>query len=177
MCVVIGNVLTKGSSIAQVAFPALESLDVFSLPNVRALWHNQLPTDSFFKLRTLNMSHCKKLLNFFPLYVAKAFVQLEDLCIAYCAKLEAIVANEDENEDETTPLFLFPKLTSLRFQSLPRLKSFFSRRFTSRWPLLETLEVLYCDKVEILFQEIGLEGQIDCEVQQPFFLVEKVRVF
>ena len=166
----------KGSSIAQAAFPTLESLHVENLDNVRALWHNQLSADSFYKLKHLHVASCNKILNVFPLSVAKALVQLEDLCILSCEVLEVIVVNEDEDEDETTPLFLFPKLTSFTLESLHQLKRFYSGRFASRWPLLKELKVCNCDKVEILFQEIGLEGELDNKIQQSLFLVEKVCV-
>ena len=148
---------------------------LISYLHVCSLWHNQLPTNSFTKLKRLKVSRCNKLLNVFPLYVAKALVQLKDLYIESCGVLGEVVGNE--NEDETTFLFLFPKPTSLRWCELPQLKRFCSRRFTSRWGLLKTLEVSCCDKVEMLSQEIGLEDEPDTEVRQPFFLVENVHVF
>ena len=104
----------------------------YLVDNVRALWHNQLSADSFSKLKHLHVASCNKILNVFPLSVAKALVQLEDLCILSCEVLEVIVVNEDEDEDETTPLFLFPKLTSFTLESLHQLKRFYSRRFASR---------------------------------------------
>ena len=87
---------------------------------MKALWHNQLPAHSFSKLKTLDLSDCDKLLNVFPLSVAKALLQLEDLIIQFCRVLETVVANEDEDEDETTPLF--PKLTYLQLSELHQLK-------------------------------------------------------
>ena len=126
---------------------------------MKALWHNQLLAHSFSKLKTLRISDCNKLLNVFPLSVAKALLQLEWLEILSCGVLEAVVANEDE--DETTPLF--PKLTSLQLRGLYQLKRFCSRRFTSRRPLLK-------------IQKMSQEDEIDTEIQEPFFLVEKVYV-
>ena len=96
-------------------------------------------------------------------------MQLEDLHISG-GEVEAIVTNE--NEDEATPLLLFPNLTSLTLCDLHQLKRFCSGRFSSSWPLLKILEVNYCDKVEILFQQISLE----CELE-PLFWVEQVRVY
>ncbi|KAL6332452.1 hypothetical protein AAG906_008062 [Vitis piasezkii] len=156
----------------QAAFPALESLRVYRLDNLKALWHNQLPANSFSKLKGLDIRFCDELLNVFPLSVAKVLVQLEDLLIDACKVLEAIVANE--NEDEATSLFLFPRLTSLSLTVLPQLQRFCFGRFTSRWPLLKKLEVCDCDKVEILFQEIDLKSELDNKIQQSLFLVEKV---
>ena len=101
-------------------------------------------------------------------------MQLEDLQIRWCGVLEAIVANE--NEDEATSLFLFPRLTSLTLDALPQLQRFCFGRFTSRWPLLKELEVWDCDKVEILFQEVGLKSELDNKIQQSLFLIEKVHV-
>ncbi|KAL6333007.1 hypothetical protein AAG906_020027 [Vitis piasezkii] len=158
----------------QAAFPALESLCVYRLDNLKALWHNQLPANSFSKLKGLDVTGCDELLNVFPLSMAKVLVQLEDLQIGYCGVLEAIVANE--NEDEATSLFLFPRLTSLSLAILPQLQRFCFGRFTSRWPLLKELRVCYCDEVEILFQEIGLKSELDNKIQQSLFLVEKVHV-
>ena len=109
------------------------------------------------------------ILNFFPLSVASALVQLEGLNITG-GEVEAIVANE--NEDEAAPLLLFPNLTSLKLRGLHQLKRFCSGRFSSSWPLLKILEVHECDKVEILFQQISLE----CELE-PLFWVEQVRVY
>lgn len=154
----------------------MESLHVENLDNVRALWHNQLSADSFYKLKHLHVASCNKILNVFPLSVAKALVQLEDLCILSCEVLEVIVVNEDEDEDETTPLFLFPQLTTLLLESLHQLKRFCSGRFSSKLPLLKKLKVCNCDKVEVLFQEISLEGELDNKIQQSLFLVEKVCV-
>ena len=97
--------------------------------------------------------------------MAKALLQLEDLVIESCGVLETVVANEDEDEDEdedeTTPLF--PKLTSLQLSELHQLKRFCSRRFASRRPLLK-------------IQKVSQEDEIDIEIQEPFFLVEKVHV-
>ena len=141
---------------------------------MKALWHNQLPANSFSKLKGLDVTRCNELLNVFPLSVAKVLVQLEDLKISFCEVLEAIVVNENENE--ATSLFLFPRLTSLTLFSLPQLQRFCFGRFTSRWPLLKELEVWACDKVEILFQEIDLKSELDNKIQQSLFLVEKVHV-
>ena len=144
-------------------------MSVRRLNNIRALWPDQLPANSFSKLRNLQVIGCNKLLNLFPVSVASALVQLQDLRI-FLSGVEAIVANE--NVDEAAPLLLFPNLTYLKLSDLHQLKRFCSRRFSSSWPLLKELEVVDCAKVEILFQQINLE----CELE-PLFWVEQVRVY
>ena len=130
---------------------------------MKALWHNQLPAHSFSKLKTLGLNYCNKLLNAFPLSVAKALLQLESLYISSCRVLETVVANEDEDEDEDETTPLFPKLTSLGLFELHQLKRFCSRKFSSRRPLLK-------------IQKVSQEDEIDIKIQEPFFLVEKVHV-
>ncbi|KAJ9691582.1 hypothetical protein PVL29_013694 [Vitis rotundifolia] len=158
----------------QVALPGLESLYVDELHNIRALWPDQLPANSFSKLRELQVIGCNKLLNLFTISVASALVQLESLHI-WDSGVEAIVVNE--NEGEAAPLLLFPNLTSLTLWDLHQLKRFCSGRFSSSWPLLKKLKVDNCDKVEILFQQISLKCELDNKIQQPLFWVEKVRVY
>ena len=149
--------LTKGIINCTGCTPSLESLFVGTLDNIRALRPSQLPANSFSKLRKLQVSGCNNLLNLFSLSVASALVQLEDLHILG-SEAEAIVANE--NEDEAA------------LRGLHHLKRFCSGRFSPSWPFLKQLVVHNCDKVEILFQQISLE----CELE-PLFWVEKVRVY
>ena len=89
---------------------------------------------TFQNLWSLKVEDCPRLKYLFPVFVAKTLVQLEDLWIISCG-MEAIVANE--NEDETTPLFLFPQLTTLLLESLHQLKRFCLGRFSSKLPLLK----------------------------------------
>ena len=94
---------------------------------------------TFQNLQSLKVEDCPRLKYLFPVFVAKALVQLEDLWIISCG-MEAIVANE--NEDETTPLFLFPQLTTLLLESLHQLKRFCLGRFSSKLSLLKKIESL-----------------------------------
>ena len=123
------------------------------------------------QLRELYVSHLKSLTSVWDKDL-KGLLTFQNLWIISCG-MEAIVANE--NEDETTPLFLFPQLTTLLLESLHQLKRFCSGRFSSKLPLLKKLKVCNCDKVEVLFQEISLEGELDNKIQQLFFLIKKKR--
>ncbi|RVX18492.1 hypothetical protein CK203_006787 [Vitis vinifera] len=131
---------------SQVALPELESLHLNPMDNVRTVWDNQDPVAS----------------------VAKGLVQLKVLEIFDCG-VEEIVANE--NGLEEVPIFLFPRLTSLKLTKLDQLKRFYRDKYTLGCPLLKTLVVCNCDEVELLLQEKSLEGEVD---KQPLFLIEKV---
>lgn len=143
------------------------------MENIKKIWQDQLPTmESFGNLKVIRVSHCGNLLSVFPTSVIQGLLQLEKLEIDSCGMKE-IFAEEDAIE--TSNRFIFPKLTDLILKNLKELKSFYTGKYISEWPSLKKLEVCNCDNMEILFQEIGLEGNLDSQVQQSFFLVEKVR--
>lgn len=69
--------------------------------------------------------------------------------------------------------FSLAKLTHLKVELLVLLKRFCPRGIKLRWPLLKDLNVWECnDQVRILFEEIGLEGQVNTTA--PLFFVDKV---
>ena len=63
----------------QVAFPCLESLQVLGLDNVKKIWGNQLPQDSFSKLKDVEVKSCGKLLSIFPSCMLKSLQTLQVL--------------------------------------------------------------------------------------------------
>ncbi|XP_034707550.1 probable disease resistance protein At4g27220 isoform X2 [Vitis riparia] len=153
----------------QVALPRLESLHLkLSLDNVRTMWDSQDSVDCFQNLNSLRISGLTSLKYLFPASVVKGLTQLKDLSISFCG-VEEIVANE--NGVEPVPMFEFPSLTSLQLWGLGQLKRFYREKYTLSCPLLENLDVVDCDKVELLFQEKCLEEELD---EQPLFLIEKV---
>ncbi|KAL6323770.1 hypothetical protein AAG906_002238 [Vitis piasezkii] len=122
---------------------------------------------AFQSLNSLKVGNCASLKYLFPASVAKGLVQLKVLEIFDCG-VEEIVANE--NGLEEVPIFLFPRLTSLKLTKLYQLKRFYRDKYTLGCPLLKTLVVCNCDEVELLLQEKSLEGEVD---KQPLFLIEK----
>ena len=123
---------------------------------------------AFQSLNSLKVGNCASLKYLFPTSVAKCLVQLEVLEIFDCG-VEELVANE--NGLEEVPIFLFPRLTSLKLTKLYQLKRFYRDKYSLGCPLLKTLAVCNCDEVELLLQEKSLESEVD---KQPLFLIEKV---
>ncbi|XP_034707099.1 disease resistance protein At4g27190-like [Vitis riparia] len=126
---------------------------------------------AFQNLNSLKVGKCASLRYLFPASVVKGLVQLEVLEISDCG-VEEIVANE--NGLEAVPIFLFPRLTSLKLIKLYQLKRFYRGMYTLGCPLLKELVVRNCDEVELLLQEKSLQGEVD---KQPLFLVEKLKRF
>ncbi|XP_054818940.1 uncharacterized protein LOC129318262 isoform X2 [Prosopis cineraria] len=62
------------------------------------------------------------------------------------------VARKERLADEISQeeiAFEFPKLTTLRMQLLPKLKSFYKGRHCVKWPKLKKLGVLFCSMLEV----------------------------
>ncbi|XP_023920782.2 uncharacterized protein LOC112032249 [Quercus suber] len=155
----------------------LRVLMLFNLLKLKHVWSSDLQAIlTFQNLREVEVSNCRSLKSLFPFSVAKSLEQLNWLTIQNCG-LEEIVAMEEGSETMTK--FVFPRITYLRLQSLPKLKCFYPGKHTSKWPSLERLRIYNCDKVknfasnELSFSDTdGLGHHVP--VQQPLFLIEKV---
>ncbi|KAI8534292.1 hypothetical protein RHMOL_Rhmol10G0079100 [Rhododendron molle] len=121
----------------KVTIPSLEYLELEGLQSVSDLWSSELPTSSFYKLKKLEVSGCANLRNVFYPSMARWFLNLWELVINDCSKMEGVVDWVEErlrnlkisrcemlsrivaNEVE------FSQLESLKLLDLPNLVSFF----------------------------------------------------
>ncbi|KAL4637752.1 hypothetical protein ACB092_03G098800 [Castanea dentata] len=162
-----------------IAAAELISLRLRNLEKVKHVWSmDPQGIITFAKLRTIEISGCSCLKSVFPTSVAKALSQLEALKIKDCAMMEEIVAKEEGTE--TTTLFVFLKLTTLRLYDLPELKSLYPERNISEWPSLETLDIQKCNILKMFgsnessMQETNGLGHYANLIEQPLFFVEEV---
>ncbi|XP_044474533.1 uncharacterized protein LOC123202630 [Mangifera indica] len=175
----------------KVAFPNLEEMQLVRLGNLNLIWHNQLDGDSFCKLKEVRVEFCENLVTMvpsdstqgvlafhnletlivencwnikclFPVSIATSLLQLKKLMLFSCG-LEEIVA---KGEVGGAPIFLFPQLTWLRLNNLPKLKHFYLGSYTAEWSMLKQLEVYDCNKIKIY--------ALDGESQPTLFSFEKV---
>eukprot|EP00261_Vitis_vinifera_P026607 XP_010660109.2 PREDICTED: uncharacterized protein LOC100852821 [Vitis vinifera] len=161
----------------RVAFPSLNFLKISGLDNMKKIWPNQIPQDSFSKLEFMIVEFCGQLLNIFSSCMPK---RLQGLAVDGCSSLEAVFDVEGTNvKVDCSSLgntFVFPKATSLILKDLPQLKSFYPGAHTSQWPLLEQLMVYDCHKLNVFafesptFQQRHGEGNLD----MPLFLLPHV---
>ncbi|XP_044471570.1 uncharacterized protein LOC123200443 isoform X2 [Mangifera indica] len=179
------------SSSVDVSLENSLSTNIEPLFDDKLIWHNQLRGDSFCKLKEVRFEFCKKLMtivpsdgpqglitfqnletltakncwyikSLFPVSIATSLLQLKKLELFSCG-LEEIVA---EQEVDGTPKFLFPQLTRLKLDNLPKLKHFYMGSYTVKWPKLKELLVYKCRKIKVY----ALDGQS----QPALFSFEKV---
>ncbi|KAG8479955.1 hypothetical protein CXB51_024988 [Gossypium anomalum] len=135
----------------KVVVPSLETMTIFQLSNVKMIFQNDLPSDSFQNLRKLSVSGCESLKNLLPASIAKHLLQLEDLSIIKCGVEE--IVSEEEGVEEQPMRFEFPKVSSLVVEDLKELKCFYKGPHTIVLPMLKTLRI----DCSALLMIVGLE--------------------
>ncbi|XP_065855471.1 uncharacterized protein [Euphorbia lathyris] len=128
------------------AFNSLEELELHGLRNLVHIWFHISPKiTSFQNLQLLVLSECSNLY-VFSCRVAKLLAQLQKIYISRCEKMEEIVAKDDENGVKGE--ILFPQLKLLELQHIPNLRIFLGGIYEIELPLLASLKLNQCNKME-----------------------------
>ncbi|XP_024039424.1 disease resistance protein At4g27190 [Citrus clementina] len=154
----------------KVALPNLEALEISEI-NVDKIWHyNHLPVmfPRFQNLTRLTVQRCHKLKYIFSASMIESLKQLQHLDIRFCEDLQEIIS--ENRADQVIPYFVFPQLTTLKLQDLPKLRCLYPGMHTSEWPALEILLVHGCDKLKIF----AADFQLGIPAQQPLLPLEKI---
>ncbi|OMP07099.1 disease resistance protein, partial [Corchorus olitorius] len=172
----------------KVAFPSLKDLRITGMGKWQKIWGKEkIIVDSFCELNFFLVQDCERLFHIFPLKMMERLKKLEEMPILNCDSLEQIVGPSHEvnssDASNSTAKFVFPKMTVLRLEKLPKLKCFYSNIHTTEWPLLQELRVTGCNKLAetfgeneklISFLESQGERQIEITFQQhPLFWVSE----
>ncbi|XP_061989737.1 uncharacterized protein LOC133708286 isoform X2 [Rosa rugosa] len=154
----------------KVEFPNLKKLSIDGLAKLTTIWNNQVSLESSKNLETIEIVSCDSLKSIFPASVARSLQQLRSLKVRNCG-VEEIVSKEDGVQ--TTPMFVFSKLTYVRFQDLPQLRSFYPESHSSKWPSLVTLSVYNCTEVQTFAEGRCELNNLCTPNKRSLFLLEK----
>ncbi|KAH9686643.1 putative disease resistance protein [Citrus sinensis] len=161
----------------KVALPNLEDLEISQI-NVDKIWHyNHLPVmfPHFQSLTRLVVWWCHKLKYIFSASMIGSLKQLQHLEVCLCEDLQEIIS--ENRADQVIPHFVFPQLTTLRLQHLPKLRCLYPGMHTLEWPALEMLLVHRCDKLKIFAADLSQNNendQLGIPAQQPLLPLEKI---
>ena len=126
------------------AFIKLCYLSLYGLPSLMHVWETggSQHITGFGNLTFLSLSHCGSLRYLFLSTVAKLLVNLEDLKVWNCEKIEHVIAKADTEcaDQEIT----FPRLNSMTLEDLPNLICFSIEAYTLKLPSLMELKVIKC---------------------------------
>ncbi|KAL5825707.1 hypothetical protein ACOSQ3_021770 [Xanthoceras sorbifolium] len=166
----------------KVTFPNLKEIRTGFMNNLEMIWHNQLEDSKNVQccqqLCKVEVTSCKSVKNIFPASIARNLSRLNHIDVEECGITE-IVEKEGGVKEVVDRTFVFPELTSLRLHNLQQLRCFYPGMHTTKWPMLKKLELIDCDKIDVLglfnIQEIILEDQLDILPQEKvFFTLEEL---
>ncbi|KAJ6380299.1 hypothetical protein OIU76_016874 [Salix suchowensis] len=187
----------------KVAFPNIEKLHIRGMNNLNMIWHNEFHSDSFCKLKFLNVEQGNKLLNIFPPNMLRRFQNLEHLEVNYCASLEEVFDLRSlMNEKESHVVTAF-KLKNMYVWNLRKLKKeivaeeerlgeapkfvfpktssfilYYLHKLKSFYPGRHTSEWPVLKEIDVRFcHEVPVfdleQDQLGIQNQQPLFSFEK----
>ncbi|PKI51539.1 hypothetical protein CRG98_028099 [Punica granatum] len=162
----------------EVNLPNLEDL-LISEVKVEEMWHWEIPTGSFLKLKLLEVvqcaqlvrifpsdsdtfrklwsikvSSCQNLTNVFPVSVAKNLGRLQLLCVDECELIEHVVA-EGNIWREADKFVELTELTSLTLKGLQNLSRFCQWNYTLEMPSLNKLDIENCGGLEEIWEHLA----------------------
>ncbi|XP_030957822.1 uncharacterized protein LOC115979881 isoform X1 [Quercus lobata] len=105
----------------EVAFPSLEYLKISYVDDLKIIWDNQIPPNSFCKLQTMKVEFCENLMNIFQSDMLTRFGSLENLTITDCGSLQEVFQLQEQDAKETHDVTVIP-LKELRLDRVPKLK-------------------------------------------------------
>ncbi|XP_070663786.1 putative disease resistance protein At4g19050 [Malus domestica] len=136
-------------------FPQLRGLEIIFC-SFTHLWKN-IPSgfQGFRNLRCLDIRECCGLKYVFSHLIARELLNLEEVKISRCPDMETIVRIKEQNEEEATKhMILFPKLNTFELQYLPRLTSLCPEGFTFLWSSIKNMHVNKCENLKTLVNNL-----------------------
>ncbi|XVF30828.1 hypothetical protein REPUB_Repub16aG0091600 [Reevesia pubescens] len=142
-------------------FQNLRILEVEWCPNLK---NYLVPSSvSFQNLVTLKVQDCGGITKLITHSTAKTLVQLKEMSITYCYKMNEIIEGSGDDEDEVKIEISFPQLNSLELRYLPKLQSFCSSgKCNFAFPSLEKVKVKDCPKMKMFSQGDSNTSMLQC---------------
>ncbi|TYG47948.1 hypothetical protein ES288_D11G383600v1 [Gossypium darwinii] len=137
----------------KVVFPHLEKITISHLRNAKRIWNGQVHTNSFSKLKELNVKECDMLLNIFSPFLLGVFQRLEKLKVTDCASLEEVFQPQVQGLDIEETYAVHSQLREVNLVRLPKLKHVWTkhRKGNISFENLQDVFILKCGSLKTLF--------------------------
>ncbi|KAG5224074.1 disease resistance protein [Salix suchowensis] len=102
----------------------------------------------FSRLKRFCCIGCDSMEKLLPLELLSYLVNLEEICVAFCERMEEIIGTTDEESSTSNPIaeLTLPKLKTLQLRDLPELKGICSAKLICN--SLEEIHVHECEKLK-----------------------------
>ncbi|KAG4947486.1 hypothetical protein JHK87_043493 [Glycine soja] len=107
------------------AFLNLETLVLDNLYKMEEICHGPMQTQSFAKLKVIEVTSCHGLKNLFLYSLTGNLPQLRQMQISNCRGMTEIIAMERQEDRKELQQIVLPELHSVTLQGLPELQSFY----------------------------------------------------
>ncbi|XP_044481628.1 probable disease resistance protein At4g27220 [Mangifera indica] len=157
----------------KVIFTDLMSLELINI-SFEKIWEIQLSTSSYENLTQLFLNRCNKIKYVFSFSIAKNLQQLRYLKIENCKALEKIVEEEEGTKIVNS---IFPQITQLVLQNLPKLTVFYQGTHALELSMLKTLQIDNCRNFTSIcqdFQDNNKEGEVQVSESKSICLEHKI---
>ncbi|XP_022747894.1 probable disease resistance protein At4g27220 [Durio zibethinus] len=101
------------------AFPLLETLRLFKLNNLEAIYYGQLQAECFGQLREIEVRDCNMLKNLFSFALARKLGHLQEIYVSNCENFTELIVEKREEEIGDDDILEFSQLRSLTLKYLP----------------------------------------------------------
>ncbi|KAI4354251.1 hypothetical protein L6164_003134 [Bauhinia variegata] len=128
----------------------LKDLNLSEYPELKQIWHTQLPDGVFCKLTTLTLSKCEWSSKVLQWNVLKCLVRLKELNVESCKSIEVVFDWEGAKDEERDHVLAMKFFSTLTLTSLPNLKHIWNKnpRGISYFPKLTRLKLVDVPKLD-----------------------------
>ncbi|KAI4346282.1 hypothetical protein L6164_013348 [Bauhinia variegata] len=150
----------------------LQHLNLSEYPELKQVWHSQLPNGSFRNLKTLTLSNCEWSSKAVPLNVLKCLVNLLKLEVDSCESIE-VVFDLEGNINKERDNVLAMNLSRLTLTSLPNLKHVWNKdpQGIFDFPKLSYFKLVDLPKLEPLSVEKAILNLEELEADNEAIMI------
>ncbi|XP_027340939.1 uncharacterized protein LOC113854236 [Abrus precatorius] len=147
---------------------SLKELVLMELPDMMYIWKTHVRYIKLNNLRNLYIKSCLSLMLVFP-YQVNNLSQLNELKIQECGNLTKVIQHEYHP-------FKFLALSKVELMYLPELIMFHTNTYYREFPVLETLVIEKCPKLQIFTHGLATAYHLPTDNRNSFFKLNELRL-
>ncbi|KAK9726934.1 hypothetical protein RND81_05G246800 [Saponaria officinalis] len=123
------------------SFPCLKNLNLSNTSTIVTMWSEACHVSGFQNLKQIDIDYCAELQSLGSPSVFATLVQLEELSIRDCHKLQEVISKETEDNQVGEHIIIFRRLKLLSMKNLSNLEWFYGGSYKLEFPVLASLRL------------------------------------